>query len=431
MKRRQFVKNSAMAGIALTQPFSNIIVNRKNREYRTALIGSGWWGNNILGEAMREGSSRIVAVCDPDERYIRDTAARVEKETGHKPSQYLDYRELLDKEKPDIAIIASPEHWHALQAIDSLEAGCHIYLEKPIAHTINEGKAIVSAQKRTGKVVQVGLHRRTSPHCAHGQRMLKDGRVGDIKMIRACVYSDTVDTFIDPQPATPDYLHWDLYLGPARYQPYAPTIHPRGFRKFLNFTNGVIGDWGVHWMDQILWWSEEKYPKKIYSTADIVHPDCGYDSPDFQSAVFDFDSFVVNWEHRYLGGDRSEKHQVGTYFYGTKGVLHIGWIDGTTFYPESDNKAIIKIPHEMHLPDHQNIRELWMDFLQAIEGKKSPIAGIDSSHRATTMSLLAMISYKTGNQVLWDGEKEMIIDNPEASKHMYREYREPWEYPEV
>lgn len=196
-------------------------------------------------------------------------------------------------------------------------------------------------------------------------------------------------------------------------------------------TNGTIGDWGVHWMDQILWWSEEKYPKKIYSTGGMVNPDCGYDAPDFQTATYEFENFTVNWEHRRLGGDRSERSPVGTYFYGTKGVLFLGFFDGTVFYPNDEDEPLVQINHAMHEPDGQNIRELWKDFLDAIEGKKSPVAGIESSHRATTMSLLAMIACKTGREIFWDGKQEKILNDQDAQSLMQRDYRDPWIYPEV
>jgi len=431
MIRREFINKASLAGLAISKPGFNFFIPSINKKYRTVLIGAGWWGNNILGEAMASGSCEIIGICDVDEQFVETTAERVEKSMGNRPKKYIDYRELLQDLKPDIAIIATPEHWHALQTIEALKSGCHVYVEKPIAHTINEGKAIVAAQKKYGKVIQAGLHRRTSPHCIKGQEMLHSGVVGEIKMVKACVYSPTADMIVQPLPEPPQYLHWELYLGPASYQPYESTVHPRGFRKYLNMTNGTIGDWGVHWMDQILWWSEEKFPKKIYSTGGMVNPDCGYDAPDFQTATFEFDNFIVEWEHRRLGGNRSEKSPVGTYFYGTKGILFIGFFDGTIFYPNDKNESPIHIEPGMHDPDGQNIRELWQDFLEAIEGEKSPVAGIESSHRATTMSLLAMISYRIGRQILWDGEKETILNDPEALSLMQRTYREPWVYPKI
>ena len=431
MDRRKFIKQSLLAGVAASQYQVNVLAGQRNKKYRTVLIGAGWWGNNILGEAMASGSSEIVGICDADEQFLKQTSDRIESLMGNRPKTYIDYRELLKEQKPDIAIIATPEHWHALQTIEALKTGCHVYVEKPIAHTIDEGKAIVAAQKKYGKVIKVGLHRRVSPHIVKGQEMLRSGAVGDVKMIKACVYGPTADDIIDPLPAPPSNLHWDMYLGPAAYQPYATSIHPRGFRKFLNMTNGVIGDWGVHWMDQILWWSEEKFPRKIYSTGGMLNPDCGYDAPDFQTATFEFENFTVNWEHRRLGGDRSERSPVGTYFYGTKGILFMGFFDGTTFYPNDKDQPVVQVNHAMHEPDGQNIRELWKDFMESIERDRSPIAGIESSHRATTMSLLAMISYKTGRQIAWDGTNEMILNDQEAQALMRRTYREPWVYPEV
>jgi len=431
MDRRKFIKQSLLAGATASQFQVNVWARHKIKKYRTVLIGAGWWGNNILGEAMASGSCEIVGICDVDENYNKNTAERVEKVMGNRPNTHTDFRELLVEQKPEIAIIATPEHWHALQTIEALKTGCHVYVEKPIAHTINEGKAIVAAQKKYGKVIQVGLHRRTSPHCVKGQEMLRSGAVGDIKMIKVGVYSPTADDLIQPLPEPPPHLHWDLYLGPAAWQPFAPSIHPRGFRRFLNMTNGVIGDWGVHWMDQILWWSEEKFPKRIYSTGGMVNPDCGYDAPDFQTATFEFENFTVQWEHRRLGGDRSEKSPVGTYFYGTKGILFMGFFDGTLFYPNDKDQPVVQVNHAMHEPDGQNIRELWQDFLDAIEGRKKPVAGIESSHRATTMSLLAMISYKTGRAIRWDGVKQTIPEDPDALSLMQREYRAPWIYPEL
>ena len=431
MDRRKFIRQSFLAGVATSQFQVNVLARPKNKKYRTVLIGAGWWGNNILGEAMASGSTEIVGICDVDEQFLKVTADRVEASMGNRPKTYIDFREILKEQKPEIAIIATPEHWHALQTIEALKTGCHVYVEKPIAHTIDEGKAIVAAKKKYGKVIQVGLHRRTSPHIVKGQEMLRSGAVGDVKMIKACVYSPTADTVIQPLAEPPPFLHWDLYLGPAAYQPYESSIHPRGFRKYLNMTNGTIGDWGVHWMDQILWWSEEKFPRKIYSKGGMVNPECGYDAPDFQTATFEFENFTVNWEHRRLGGDRSEKSPVGTYFYGTKGVLFMGFFDGTIFYPNDKDQPVFQVNHAMHDPDGQNIRELWKDFLEAIEGNKSPIAGIESSHRATTMSLLAMISYKTGRQIHWDVTHEMILNDPEAQSLMRRTYRDPWVYPEI
>ncbi|MGD8500942.1 MAG: Gfo/Idh/MocA family oxidoreductase, partial [Phycisphaerales bacterium] len=152
INRRTFLKRSAASSLAFAAPA--ILRADKGRKYRTALIGSGWWGMNITGEAIKSGQCEIVAMCDVDERQIDPAAAKVEKLTGEAPKKYKDYRELLEKEKPDIAIVATPDHWHALPTIAAVKAGAHVYVEKPISHTIMEGRAMVNAARAANRVVQ-------------------------------------------------------------------------------------------------------------------------------------------------------------------------------------------------------------------------------------------------------------------------------------
>ena len=224
-------------------------------------------------------------------------------------------------------------------------------------------------------------------------------------------------------------MDWDMWCGPAPLHPYNPGMHPKGFRNFLDFSNGIIADWGVHWFDQILWWSEEKHPKNVYSTGGAFEGKGTADSPDWQTATFEFDNFTAEWEHRRLGGIGSEKHNIGVYFYGTKGTFHMGWRDGWTFYPDRRGGDIVHMDHTLHDPDLQNIPELWAEFIEAIEAGREPIADIENSHYATNMSLLAMMSYKLGRSVQWDGIKQNVVNDPEAEKLMSQEYRQPWVYP--
>ena len=185
--RRTFLKSSVASGLALSVP--NVIKASNSKTYRTALIGSGWWGMNIAGEAMKSGRCKMVALCDVDQRQLNPAAEKVEKLTGDKPNKYKDYRELLEKEKPDIAIVATSDHWHALPTIAAVKAGAHVYVEKPISHTIAEGRAMINAARAANRVVQVGTHRRVSPHNVSGMKFLREGGAGKIGMIRAFVLS--------------------------------------------------------------------------------------------------------------------------------------------------------------------------------------------------------------------------------------------------
>lgn len=432
MNRRDFVKSTIAVGAAGAAIGAVRLAQAQgNRPFRIALIGSGWWGMNILREAMAAQRGPVVALCDADTNLLSSNAAEVEKLSGNKPNVYKDFREMLDKEKPEIVIVATPDHWHALNAIAALKAGAHVYLEKPICHTINEGKAIVKAAKDTGKIVQVGTHRRASPHCASAQQFLREGKAGKIGTVRAFVhYGGGAGQKQNPTDP-PANLDWDAYCGPAALMPYYRGIHQRGWRNYLNFSNGQLGDWGIHWLDQILWWSTENAPRRVYSTmARHIRAD-HTDAPDTQIATYEFENFTATWEHRLYAANEAEKHNIGCYFYGTKGTLHLGWLDGWTFYPASKNEPAIHEDAKLNKPDEQNIKELWANFLDAIDNNKQPISNLESGHRATTMALLGMLSAKAGRSLNWDGAKEEIIGDEEASKLLSRPYRRPWVYPSL
>ena len=427
--RRDFIKSSVAASLALPG-FPHIVASTTDK-YRTALIGTGWWGMNIVHEAMSSGTAKVVALCDVDENQLNPAAENVEKLSGERPVRYKDYRELLAKEKPDIVIVATPDHWHALITIAACEAGAHVYVEKPISHTITEGRAMVKAARANNRVVQVDLHRRVSPHNVSGMKFLKDGRAGKIGMVRAFVHyaGGPGEPTTDSEP--PAGLDWNLWCGPAPMRPFNRAIHPKGFRQFLDYANGQLGDWGVHWMDQILWWTEEKYPRKVCATGGRWIKHDSTDAPDTQVVSFQFESFTAEWEHRLYAGNEAEKANIGCYFYGTEGTFHMGWLDGWTFYPSDTKKPTLHENPQLHEPDQQNIRELWADFIDSLRAGRRPINDIESGHRSTTMSLLGMLSLKLGRSIEWDGEKERIVGDHEATKLLSRVYRAPWHYPKA
>ncbi len=399
------------------------------RKYKTALIGSGWWGMNILRCAIEAGESKVVALCDVDQNLLDPAAAEVERLTGDRPKRYRDYRELLSAEKPEIVIVATPDHWHPLITIAAVKAGAHVYVEKPIGHTIREGRAMVKAARETGRIVQVGTHRRVSPHNVSGMAFLRSGKVGRIGMVRAFVHYGGGPGRPTPDTEPPKGLDWDMWCGPAPLRPYNTRIHPRGFRQFLDYANGQLGDWGIHWMDQILWWTEEKYPKRVFSSGGRHILRDNTDAPDTQVATFEFETFTAVWEHRLYAANEAEKHNIGCYFYGTEGTFHMGWQDGWTFYPARRGQPVLHEEPKLNRPDDQNIRELWADFLAGIKTDRLPVCDIEIGHRSTNMALLGMLALKAGRSVQWDGEKEQIVGDPAANRLLSRPYRAPWKYP--
>lgn len=429
MDRRSFLQTTAAASFGyLAAP---LIKTTRRRPYTTALIGSGWWGKNILREAMAVGASKVVALCDVDQNQLQAAIDEVETLSGGRPKGYADYRDLLATEKPEIVIVATPDHWHALNCIAAIEAGAHVYIEKPISHTVDEGKAMLAAARRHDRVVQVGTHRRVSPHNKSGIDFLRSGQAGEIGMVRSFVHYGGGPGTITPDEEVPEGLDWDFWCGPAPLKPYNPRIHPRGFRQFLDYANGQLGDWGIHWLDQILWWTDETFPKTIHSTGGRFIKRDNTDAPDTQVAVFEFESFTATWEHRLYAANQAEETNIGCYFYGTEGTFHMGWLDGWTFYPANKNKPILHEDAQLNEPDQQNIRELWIDFLDAIENKRRPVCDIEHGYHATNMSLLAMLSMKAGRSITWDPTTERIVGDEDANALLRRSYRAPWVYPEV
>jgi predicted dehydrogenase len=436
MNRRDFLGATATAGLLLSSSPS-ILGQNSGRKYRTAIIGCGWWGKNILHEAIASKQCQIVGVCDVDSNATEITADQVNSLNGDEPKPYRHHQELLEKEKPDIVIIATPDHWHALQTIDALKAGCHVFVEKPTGHTVNESRAMFKVAQQSQNIVQVGLHRRVGPHYVSAMKFLKSGAVGEVGMVRLFADGGGGREHASPNSEPPDFMDWNLWCGPAPLRPFNHKIHPGGWRNFLDYANGTLGDWGAHWFDQVLWWTEEKYPKKVYCSggrpisgpAVLTDKAQTSDAPDHQAAVYEFENFTCTWEHRHFGQNHTEKHSLGAYFYGTKGILHIGWRDGWTFYPVRDRDKIIHEDAQLQEPDGHNLKLLWADFLEAIQKKHPAVARIEIGHRASVLPLLGMLSSRLGRSIEWDGDQETISGDPEATKLLSRNYRAPWQYP--
>jgi predicted dehydrogenase len=416
MNRRRFLQGSTAATALAAFPFSIRSADKAGaKKFRTALIGCGWWGNNILREAMASGACEIVALCDVDSRQFEPTG-------------------------------------NPLAMIAAVKAGSHVYVEKPIGHTVMEGRAMVNAARATGRIVQVGTHRRISPHNISGREFIRSGKAGDIGMVRCFVHYGGGPESPRPNIAVPKELDWDTWCGPAPFRPFnggdprettnasRSGIHPRGFRYYLDYANGTLGDWGIHWLDQILWITGEQYPKRIFSTGGrpiagpVVFNDKEQtsDAPDHQLATFSFDKFDVQWEHRRFAGNNTDKGEnVGCYFYGTKGIFHMGWQKGWTFYPTNANEPIVSEAPKLNQPDSQNIKELFADFLNAIRTGTKPVSDIGEVHLSTNMALLGMLSLKHGKSIDWDGAKERIIGDDAANKLLRRDYRKGYEYPKA
>lgn len=443
--RRTFLARTTLGGAAALAGAGPVILRadesggKAPQRKTVALVGAGWWGTNILTHALADGRAKLVALCDVDRNQLDKCGEAVGKLTSDAPKMYGDYRELLERERPQIVINATPDHWHALITIAAVRGGAHVYLEKPIAHTISEGAAIVRAAREARRVVQIGTHRRVSPHNVSARAFVRSGKAGKIGSVKCFVHGGGGEEKPQANEEPPDALDWNMWCGPAPLRAFNRKIHPLGHRHFLDYANGQLGDWGIHWIDQVMWIMGERahHPCTVFSTGGrpikgpAVNSEAGQttDAPDHQIAAYDFDDFSLTWEHRQFAADGALKHQpIGVHFYGTEGTLHLGWLDGWTFYPRDAKQPVV---HEdarfSGEKNSENIAELWRDFIDAIEQGRPPVCDIESGHRATTAALLGMLSLKLGRSVQWGGTS--IVGDDEAAALMKRPYRAPWEYP--
>ena len=219
------------------------------------------------------------------------------------PRTYADYREMLKEKDLDIVLIATPDHWHALPMIAAVEAGADVYVQKPISVDVAEGQAMLAAARKHKRVVQVGTQRRSTPHLIEARdRIVREGKLGKIGLVEIYCYYHMRADGNPPDTSPPDYLDYEMWTGPAPMRPYNPIVHPRGWRAFMEYGNGIVGDMCIHMLDMVRWMLGLGWPKRISSTGGIlVDKASKANITDTQTATFDFGDLTVVWQHRTWG----------------------------------------------------------------------------------------------------------------------------------
>ena len=419
-----------------------------DRPYRVGVVGSGWFGKLNLHTLMQVARVETVALCDVDRRMLTEARslamARLNSVAPprRRPALYDDYRRMLAAHEFDIVIVATPDHWHALTAIAAIEAGAHVYLEKPISVDIAEGKAIVAAARARRRVVQVGTQRRTAPHLIEARdRIVREGRLGKIGMVEVYGYFHQRPARFPPSAEPPAHLNWDFYCGPAALAPYNAALHPLNWRSFTAFGNGYMGDIGVHFVDTARWMLDLGWPKRVFSTGGIfVDSESAADIPDTQIASFEFDDLLMTWTNRHWGAAPNPSDQWGAVFYGERGTLRIS-TDGYAFDPIDGASVrgearwdLAQFPHDQAVrvwerPLAAMCRNNMRDFVAAIQAGNRPAADIEHGHISTASCILANMSMKLGRPLLWDGEAQRVVGDDEANALLARPYRAPWVHP--
>ena len=441
MNRRAFLTATAAVAAASAVRAADPPTKRK----RVGLIGCGWYGKCDLFRLIQVEPVEVVSLCDVDKTMLADAAGMVAaRQVSRKtPRTYGDYREMLKEKDLDIALIATPDHWHCLPMIAAVEAGADVYVQKPISVDVREGQAMVATARKHSRVVQVGTQRRSTPHLIEARdTILKDGKLGKIGLVEVYCYYHMRARANPPDEAPPANLDYEMWTGPAPMRPYNKLVHPRSWRAFTEYGNGIMGDMCIHMYDMVRWMLGLGWPKRISSSGGIlVERNSKANIPDTQSATFDHGDLQVVWQHRTYGHAPDEKYPWGATFYGDKGTLKAS-VMSYDFIPFGGGKPIHRdVTYELEqFPEDKTEKDLethvapairghMKDFLNCIGTRGKPVADIGEGHISTASCILANTSMKLGRTLNWDTAKEEVIGDDEANRALTRPYRAPWTHP--
>ncbi len=448
VSRRTFHKTTAVTALAAATtalPAGRVL--GANDRIRLGFIGVGNRGTQLLHAFLQHADAQVVALCDVykpylerdrslvDPRLIETLGGRIPEmgeKFGSEVARYTDFRRVLDRKDIDAVVIATPDHWHAIQTVMACDAGKDVYVEKPLSITVYEGRKMVEAARRNKRVVQVGTHRRSSPLYKKLAERTQAGDFGKICVSRAYRLSNMFPKGIGKFDPTdpPKGFDWDMWLGPRPYRPYQLDIAPYKFR-WWHLYSSQIANWGVHYLDVIRWCCGELAPQSVCMMGGRFVVDDDRTIPDTAEAVFQFASGRLAILGQYETSSNPALAFGEVEFRGTLGTVYAS-VSSYKVVPErggqfQDRKPRMK-PEEVKEPaGNMSLTALHArNFLDCIKTREKPNADIEIGHRSTTMSLIANISLAVGQRLEWDAQKERFTNCKEANDLLHYEYRKPW-----
>lgn len=432
MQRRNFMEGGITA-LSARRIFG------ANDRIRAGLIGCGARGRYVAGLIARSPGVEFTAVCDV---YSANAAAALQW-AGTGARAYADFRKVLDDKDIDVVLIATPDHWHAIPAILACEAGKDVYVEKPLAHNVREGRAMVAAARRHNRIVQTGTQQRSAPHFAEVARIIQGGELGDVRFVRVWNFSNMTPDGIgrEADSEVPEGLDWEMYLGPAPRVPFNRKRFLGTFRWFWDYAGGTITDFGTHRFDTVHQIMGVDAPEKVSASGGrFTLRDAG-EMPDVLQVTYDYPGFVLSYEAsnlsahglggrtagmRYYNARGAEDRPNGMAFYGTNGALFADRI-GYEIYPDfkrPGNEPRIRA-RRMNTTDATELHA--RNFVEAVRSRRRPAADVETGHRSTLVGHLGNIAFKTGRKLKWDAGRESFVQDAEADRLLGRTARKPWD----
>lgn len=424
LSRRGFLKRAACGlgaasfASAVGAPLAHAARVGIQDKVRLAVIGCGGMGGRHIEALAVNDQCTVAAVCDVFKPRYEKAQNTIETMTGKKPEGYQDYRQVLDRADVDAIFVPTPDHWHPMITIHGCQAGKDVYVEKPVCPTVAEGRAMVKAARRYGRIVQVGTQQRSMPVFQEAIKVVHSGRIGKVTSATAWVGVNGWGVGETHEPV-PEGLDWDMWLGPAPKVPYSKERH-YGFMGWHDYARGgQLTNWGVHLMDIVHWGIQEDRPLSVQALGGSYQGGAGCDNYETIEAILEYKGCTVTWEQRHQNAYEGKGY--GIKFQGTNGQL---LVDRGTFKVLPADLGIAEYVGEPERswanPEHHN------NFFQCVRTRQTPAADIEQGFRSTTSVLLAGIALKTKQKMFWDGETETFIDNEAANRYLTRSYRAPW-----
>lgn len=437
----------ASAGMAIAAPayIKGFMQNKPSDTVNIAVAGiksrGGYYygGTGHTANFTKIKNSRVVAVCDVDENLFPVEIGWIEKLGGSKPRTVVDFRNLLDDKDVDAISIATPDHWHGLQTIWACQAGKDVYIEKPLAWSIAEGRKMVEAARKYNRIVQTGTNYRSNRMTKKGIQLLHDGVIGDIYLGRASVYGHRPNIGREPDGPVPAGVNWELHRGPAPLIPFNKNHFHYNWHWFWDTATGEFGNNGVHGIDRIrVGMNKNEHPTKISCCGGVYAWDNNQEVPNFQVATFEYaDGSIIEMEVRSLFTPAEED---GLLWLGTKGYAQLGGNTFKTFIGPKKEPGLdltmkdLEPEPERDEMEKNRIEYHFVNFLDCVRSRKREDlnAEVEGGHMSTSIMLLGNIAYKTGRKLTFDGKTENFVNDKEANTYLSRQVeRKPYILPKV
>ena len=436
INRRNFLKGSVAAAAVSALPARKSVA--AGDKIVIGIMGVAGRGTKLAEYFVQRDDIEIAYICDVDTRRYAWTLEVLDSYDAPRPKMVEDFRRILDDPAVDVLVNATPDHWHALGTVMACQAGKDVYVEKPLAVDINEGRKMVEAARKYKRVVQVGTQTRSAPYVEEARELVQAGKLGDVHLVRVCNMMRHRPSPKRPEQPVPAGFDWDFWCGPAPLHPYSPG---RWWTGLWDFYGGAIPGDAVHQLDLARMIVGLGCPRSVCQAGGIYHLKDGREIPDTQIATYEYDNLDLVFEaglwmpyQKKIPSSIRDSDSFPDFrfcstrveIYGTEAMMFFGRQGGGWQVFNVDNTEPV-LQRYGRQADHRHLE----NFVNAVRNRSTPVADVEEGHVSTLLAHLANISYRVGNRkLLFDEKTETFTDCDEANKYLKRTYREPWVLPD-